>query len=113
MQLCVGMIHHPSGRQLELLKDAEEHQIRCYLVGLSFNDFEDAKDTSENLRAPVPHVLNGHVGGMLQAEGVGLNNKATIPVLHHQKGMPLEIPRPNRLDKSIVYQWLAICVDQT
>ena len=43
--------------------------------------------------ACVPCVLDGHVGGILQTEGVRRKNKATILAQYRQTGISQDIPQ--------------------
>ena len=101
VQLGGGMIHGPRGRQLELLKGAEKHQMGLYVVrvrvmhpGVVFGQppMSRTQQTLEKqLRACVPCVLDVYAGGILQAEGVRRKNKAIILAQYGQIGISQDI----------------------
>ena len=78
-------IHGSSGWHFELLNGADKHQMGLYVIwasrpGVVFGQppiLRTQQTLEKQLRACVPCVLDGHVGGILQAEGVRRNNKAT------------------------------------
>ena len=92
------MIHGPSGWQLELLKGAEKHQMGLDVIGATHPGVifgqppisRTQQTLEKQLRACVPCVLDRHVGGILQAEGVRLKNKATI-LGQYQTGISQDI----------------------
>ena len=69
------MIYGPCGRQLELLKGAEKHQMGLYVIGATHTGVIFGKPPisrlqqtlEKQMRAPVcvPCVLDRHVGGIL------------------------------------------------
>ena len=89
-ELGGGTIHGPCGQQLQLLKGAEKDKTGFYVIratcpGLILGGPSVAraqKALEEQLRAGVPHILQGHIRGVLQAERVGRENQATILAQH-------------------------------
>ena len=90
VQLCGGMIHGPCGRQLELLKGAEKHKTGFHVIGATRpggilggpSVARAQKALQGQLRARVPHALQGHIRWIFQAERVGWENQTTILEQH-------------------------------
>ena len=86
VQLGDGTIHGPCGRQLELLKGAENTRQASMSSGprvqVAFSIARAQKALEEQLRAHMPRVLQGHIRWILQAERVGWENQTPIQAQH-------------------------------
>ena len=80
------MLHGPLGRQLELLKSAEKHQMGLDVIGATHQGVifgrppisRTQQTLEKQLKACLSCVLDRHVRGTLRAEGVKRKNKRSM-----------------------------------